>query len=254
MDFAQQIEPLLPELQEFLYRIVAHPEDAADVLQETMLGIHEALDEAEGEFRLVALREASRQAAQFLETKPRWAPSSYAAAMDDASEVQSDRDAIEAELSATDFRFDVREHIAFCLVTVGRSLPATEACALQLRDVMGLSAPETAQVLGTSDIAMAEALAAAARDTLTDAYEDLCALQNPRGVCSLCRDLYAGVAPEAREGDMVELNRASSAEAWDQRLSIVREVTLTEAAGRHLHDLLLRGIARSELHSANRTE
>lgn len=252
-DFTERIEPLLGELREFLYRIVAHAEDADDVLQETLLAVHQAAtdDLSDADFRLRALAAATAQAGELLAGRPRWAPSSYAAAMDEASGVPSDRDAIGAVISSPRYHFDIGEHMAFCLITVGRSLAPAEACAVQLRDVMQLSASEAARVLdpdgaGTEE-SMSEAIAVAARDTLVDVYEDLCALQNPQGACSLCKELHEGVAREARVGEMVELNRASAAEAWEQRMGIVRKVTLTECAGKPLHDLLLRGIARREL-------
>jgi RNA polymerase sigma-70 factor (ECF subfamily) len=190
----------MPRLRRIARRIVGHPEDSEDVLQEALMKAWDAIGtfQEKAAFTTWVSSIVTRCAVDHLRKQKRWrteAQVAYAnlcAGSDDLSgEVIS-------AASSPDFAYEVQEHISYCFACVGRSLPPDEQAALVLRDVMELSAREASNVLGVSDSVLRHRLAAA-RTAMTDKFAGLCALVNKQGICHQCAGLKM-LAPEAKRG------------------------------------------------------
>ena len=104
---------------------------------------------------------ASRCAVDFLRRQKRWRAEAQVAYANPCAASEELSGEVIAQSAAPDFAFEVREHIAYCFSCVGRSLPLDEIAALVLHDIVGLSAREASNALGTSESVLRHRLATA---------------------------------------------------------------------------------------------
>lgn len=147
--FVQLTAPLRRRLQAHCYRMLGSVEDADDALQETMLRAWRGIDRFEPRAELSSwlYRIATNVCLRMIERRGRW----DAAAVD--AYLQPYPDAETPELEA-----ERRETIGIAFVTAMQLLPPRQRAALVLRDVLGWTARETADVLGLSVAAANSAL------------------------------------------------------------------------------------------------
>jgi RNA polymerase sigma-70 factor (ECF subfamily) len=239
--FDQLIRTHLPTLRAVVRRMVGHPEDTDDLVQESLLRAWNARDSFRGDARfgtwLCAI--GTRAAIDHLRRRKRWRPAAqvaYAHACVEREELGME---VGATLAAPDFAYEVREHIAFCFSCVGRSLAPEEQAALLLTEVLGLTGREAATSLEMSEPTFRHTLAAARR-TMTTTYEGLCALVNKKGVCYQCKGLREGV-DEARRGE-----EAPALPTFEDRLAVVRARNVDSGVSQRLHDVFWRRIEEIE--------
>ena len=204
--FDRLVVAALPKARGVVRRMIGHPEDTEDILQEALLNAWKAFPDFRGEasFSTWLTTIATRAAVDFLRRSKRWrseAQIAYAnvAAVDDAW-----RDEIISTFAAPDFSFEVREHVAYCFACVGRSLPPDEQAALVLGDVAEMSARDAAGALGVSESVFRHRLAAA-RQAMRDRYENLCALVSKTGMCHQCKGLRESAAEGRRGGPVPDV-------------------------------------------------
>lgn len=247
--FDALVSPQRLRLRAVIRRLVAHPEDTDDVVQDSLLQAFEKLDTFRGDARfgtwLCAI--GARKALDYLRTRKRWRLRAQAIA---EHECRADLAAFGDELataSGPDAALDVREHIAFCFTCVARTLDPSEAAALMLRDVEGQSTREAAQVLGVSTSVLRHTLSAA-RGQMREGFEGLCALVNKQGACWQCKSLRQLYPPAKRGPDLPALSDAQAdAEAqYRWRLKIVCEADVDRGRTQALHDLAWRRVAHNE--------
>lgn len=237
--------PRLAELESFAYRLIAHPDEQADLVQEALLEAHQSLAEfpTGTPFRTWLFAILARHVLDHLGARRQWGARSYQVGMAKALESDADQQALRGVLSSEDFELDIAQHIAFCFACVGRSLAPHQAVAVTLHGIFDFSVEDVAIVLGT-DLALAEALVAEGGDALAEIYEGLCGLQDSEADCTLCLDLHRVTAPE---GALPEVPLAGdSGSPFERRLRIVKAADLTGGSSRVLHDFLLRGLTRQE--------
>lgn len=124
--------------------------------------------------------------------------------------------------------------------TEQRTAAAEQAqAALVLRDVLGLGNDEAARALGVSRSVLRHRLAAA-RSSMTETYEGLCALVNKQGACWQCSGLREA-SPEGHRGDPVPEHID-----WDERVRLVQEATGVTGKTTPLHDVFFRHTEEQE--------
>jgi RNA polymerase sigma-70 factor (ECF subfamily) len=222
-----------------LRRLVGHPDDCDDILQETLLKAWQGIAGFRGEaaFSTWLTAIATRTALDHLRARKRWraeAQVAYANLCFASEELSGE---VMAAASAPEFAFEVREHIAYCFACVGRSLPPDEMAALVLRDVMELSAREATNVLGISDSVLRHRLSAA-RSAMTERFEGLCTLVSKTGICHQCAGLRM-LAPEDKRGGAFP-----DVAALADRAAVVRSAEPGSMAA--LHDIFWRRTAEIE--------
>jgi RNA polymerase sigma factor (sigma-70 family) len=240
--FESLVAPHMDRLRAATYRMLGHREDAADVVQETLLKAFRRLSTFRGEsaFSTWLLHIATNQCLDLLRTRGRWRVDAQPMAKDDCIEGESSlhRDLM-AAMSDASFAFDVREHIAFCFTCVARTLDAETELALLLSEVLEVGNGEAAAMLGLSESTYRHRLTEGRR-TMQAAFEGLCALVNKNGACYQCKELR-DIAHEDRRGP--EVPDLHAPERWRRRLAIVKEADLHGGQSRALHDVLFRWIS-----------
>ncbi|HEX3333730.1 MAG TPA: RNA polymerase subunit sigma-70 [Acidimicrobiales bacterium] len=174
--FAELTDPYRRQLHMHCYRILGSFQDAEDVLQETMLSAWQAIDRFDGRaLRAWLYRIATNRCLNYLRDASR-RPSTVATGTAPAllnETTPSDEPwwlepypdvLIDPAAPGPEARYDARESIALSFVAGLQRLPTQQRSALVLRDVLGFSAAETAEMLGSTPASVNSALQRARND------------------------------------------------------------------------------------------
>jgi RNA polymerase sigma-70 factor (TIGR02960 family) len=165
--FEVLVAPYRRELHAHCYRILGSFQDAEDMLQETLVSAWQSLDRFDGRaLRAWLYRIATNRCLNYLRDsarrpQPAGRPQmlSPATAAEDPWWLEPYPDALIDDAAAgPEARYDRRESIALAFVAALQHLPVQQRAALVLRDVLGFSAAETAEILATSPTAINSAL------------------------------------------------------------------------------------------------
>ncbi len=166
--FGQLVDRHRRELQVYTYRILGSTEDSADATQETFLRAWRMRTtfRGRGSFRSWLYRIATNVCLSALERR---SVRRQVAAGRDAARVARLRDEPLEEIASADPEPDdevvSRETVELVFLAAVRHLPPRQCAVLICRDVLGWSARETAELLGTS-IASVTSAVQRARETL----------------------------------------------------------------------------------------
>ncbi len=247
--FDRLVAPHLGTVRGLVHRMVGHPDDAADLVQESLLRAFTAI----GQFREGARFStwlcsiAANACIDHLRREKRWRPYSQSYAEQHCAGSPELRQEILNLLAAPGFNFEFHEHVSACFTCVARSLPPMQEAALVLREVFEYTNQEAADALGVTEPVLRNHLSAA-RASMTNTYEGLCALVNKQGICHQCAGFRNAsgegrkgppVGPIGEEGDDPE-------QRFKVRLAIVKESPFEGGMSKKLHDLLFNRIRKQE--------
>jgi RNA polymerase sigma-70 factor (ECF subfamily) len=168
--FAALTDPYRRELHVHCYRILGSFQDAEDLLQETLLAAWQALDRFDGRsLRAWLYRIATNRCLNYLRDSSRrptvtaavdsGSPFAGAAHSDEPWWIEPYPDAlIDLVEPGPEARYDARESIALSFVAGLQHLPTQQRVALVLRDVLGFSAAEVADMLDSTAASVNSAL------------------------------------------------------------------------------------------------
>lgn len=234
--FDQLANAALPKMRAVIWRMVGHPEDCQDLMQDAILKSWKGLQGFDGRssFSTWATAIAARTAIDYLRDSVRWRRESQIAFANLCAESEILQGEIMAPMMEPEFTFDVKEHIAYCLVCVGRSLPPEEQAVLVLREVMEFSAREAAEALGISDSVLRHRLSAA-RSEMEKRYDGLCALVSKTGICHQCEGLAAAANAVGGRSTLLP-----SIETLAERMAIAKGVNPDQRKTEKLHSVFFR--------------
>jgi RNA polymerase sigma-70 factor (ECF subfamily) len=162
---AVELERFRSELQLHCYRIVGSVQDSEDLVQETLLAAWRGLDRFEGRaaLRTWLYRIATNRCLNSLRDRgrrPQTAPVPPGTPEPPAPTrlteplwLEPYPDALLDGVDLPESRYEQREAIGLAFVAGLQRLPPRQRAALVLRDVLGFSARETAEMLETSEVA-----------------------------------------------------------------------------------------------------
>jgi RNA polymerase sigma-70 factor (TIGR02960 family) len=168
--FGELTDPYRRELHVHCYRILGSFQDAEDLLQETLLSAWQGLGRFDGQslrpwlYRIATnrclnyLRDSSRRpkVTTALDSGP---PFAGAAHSDEPWWLEPYPDALlDAIELGPEARYDARESITLSFVAGLQHLPTQQRAALVLRDVLGFSAAEVAEMLDSTPASVNSAL------------------------------------------------------------------------------------------------
>ncbi|MEJ3653105.1 RNA polymerase subunit sigma-70 [Actinomycetes bacterium KLBMP 9759] len=167
--FVALTEPFRSELQAHCYRFMGSTHDAEDLLQETMLAAWRSLAEFEGRSSLRTwlhriatnrcLNALRATASRPLPTPRRPLPPPTRTGEPNWAEPYPDvLLGLADPAPGPEARYEARESISLAFVAALQHLPPRQRAVLMLRDVLGLSAAETATTLETTEHAVHSAL------------------------------------------------------------------------------------------------
>ena len=168
--FAELTDPYRRELQMHCYRILGSFHDAEDLLQETLVSAWQALDRFDGRslrawlYRIATnrclnyLRDASRRP-KGIEVANAESPFANAAISDEPWWLEPYPDVLIGDTEpGPEGRYEAREAIALSFVAGLQRLPTLQRAVFVLRDVLGFSAVEAAEILDSTPASVNSAL------------------------------------------------------------------------------------------------
>ena len=181
--FARLVEPYRGELHAHCYRMLGSVHDAEDSLQEVLLRAWKALARFEGRSSLRSwlYTIATNTSLNTIEKRPkRVLPIDYGPAADPhvgpgeplvesvwVEPYADEQFGLEDGYAAPEARYEQREGVELAFIAALQLLPANQRAALILREVLGFSAKECAEILDTTTASVNSALQRA-RKTIED--------------------------------------------------------------------------------------
>lgn len=236
------------QLQSYIYRIVAHRQEAEDLAQETYLKAFDKINSFKGNssFKTWVFTIATNLAKDSLRAKKRWG--------EDWMDLVKDAHVADKKLLAKKFevhknsphgKFVMSEHLNYCFTCTSKTLLLTHQICLLLKEVYGFKVSEIMLIIGLSEGKVKHAIADARKD-MTRIFKHKCALINKEGVCSQCTGLNKVFNPEqdaqmeANKLKIVKEKRNKNYEQLlDLRLNMLQNIDPLHAEGTDLHNYLL---------------
>ena len=223
--FRKLTDPYRRELQLHIYRIVGSPQDAEDLLQETLLAAWRGLEQFEGRASVRAwlYRIATNRALDALRARRRRPEGQRVNQMPEPTrwsepvwlEPYADAllEGIPDQAPGPEARYETREAVALAFIVGLQQLPSQQRAVLVLRDVLGYRAGEVAEMLDTTEVSVNSLLrrARAAFDSRLPATgRDRAPLPDSK----LEREIVGRFAETVENGDTDGIVALLSDEAW----------------------------------------
>ena len=221
MDDAQlatTLTDIRPELLRYLTRLTGSPDSAEDVVQQTYIRAHGALERAptsSEEQRRWLFRIATNLALDELRRRKRWQAGGVIELRQLAEGNAAFMERSAAMVATPEATTIVREHLDVCFGCVVRNLPAAQAASVLLRELHDFSVAEVATILDSRPTQVKNWIQSGRR-TMQARYAETCALVTKRGICHQCSELstfFHAPGPSA-------IGIADA--AMDERLSVIR--------------------------------
>lgn len=160
--FRELVDPHRRELLAHCYRILGSVQDAEDVLQEVLLAAWRSIRQFDGRsLRAWLYRIATNRCLNYLRGEARRPEQPEPGRPGDPWWLEPYPGDADDLVPGPEARYDARESIALSFVAGLQHLPPQQRAVLVLRDVLGFSAAESADILGTTATAVNSALARA---------------------------------------------------------------------------------------------
>src|SRR5689334_6063810 len=172
--FGRLVQPHRNELHAHCYRMLGSVHDAEDALQDALLRAWRALARFEGRASLrswlytiatnTCLNEIARRPKRVLPvdygppTEPHVGPGAPVIESVWVEPYPDERIAVEDGYAAPEARYERREGLELAFIAALQHLPATQRAVLILREVLGYSAKETAEMLETTTASVNSAM------------------------------------------------------------------------------------------------
>lgn len=217
--------------------------DTEDILQDTFIKASARLDtfRAESTVKTWIFTIASNLAKDNLRAKKRW-PETVTdicreRALADPTYFPEINKLMETSAHAT---FEIKEHIAFCLTCISKSLPLEQQICILLKEIYAFQVSEIVQILDSTE-AMVKYYLHTGRSKLVTIFEGRCALINKEGVCHQCSELNGIFNPKQNfeeEKNKIEFAKRSNdpnrEHLLDLRFKLVKEIDPFHSTGSDL--------------------
>lgn len=231
--FTSEFELARRHLKSYILRITASPEDAEDIVQDTFIRASQNLDgfRAESTVKTWIFTIASNIAKDNLRARKRWPENVTDICREKALTNPDYFPEISSIMeSSSQAKFEIKEHIAFCLTCISKSLPLEQQICILLKEVYDFKVSEIQQIIDTTE-AMVKYYLHTSRSKMTTLYEGRCALINKEGACHQCSELNGIFNPQQNfevEKNKIEFakkaNEPDRAHLLDLRFKILKEI------------------------------
>ncbi len=247
--FQQLFSEFQGSLKSYLYRLLANRNDAEDLTHDTFIKAFDKLATFRGEASLKTwvFQIATHLAYNYLQRQKRWVP--------DVSEqakqmVHHNKTVYEAIIrvseTSSSARYDMKEHIDTCFTCMAKNLPIENQIALMLKDVYDFSLADICLILDKTE-GVVKYILQDGRKTMTDIFDNRCALINKNGVCHQCSELNGWFNPkENQQQALMRLNLVKGSNKFDRevlyqmRAKLVKAIDPLCSQGADLQEILLK--------------
>jgi RNA polymerase sigma-70 factor, ECF subfamily len=235
-------------LKSYLYRLLANRNDAEDLLHDTFIKAYDKLSTFKGEASLKTwvFQIATHLAYNYLQRQKRWTPDvSEKAKQLVLSNPTLRNDIIKTHETAPDAKYDMKEHIDTCFTCIAKNLPIENQIVLMLKDVYDFSISEICLIM-TKTEGVIKYLLQDGRKTMTDIFDNRCALINKNGVCNQCSELNGWFNPKQnQQAALMQLKLVKGSKKYNReelfamRIELVKAIDPLRSNGTDLQQVLL---------------
>ncbi len=247
--FQQLFSGFQQPLKSYLYRLLANRNDAEDLTHDTFIKAYEKLSTFKGESSLKTwvFQIATHLSFNYLKRQKRWTPdvSEQAKKLVLGNE-QLRNEIINVHANSTYAVYDMKEHIDTCFTCISKNLPIENQIALMLKDVYDFSIAEIELILEKT-AGVVKYLLQDGRKTMTEIFDNRCALVNKNGVCHQCSELNGWFnSKENQQQALMELDLVKGSKKYDRdelyqmRTILVKAIDPLRSKGSDLQEVLLK--------------
>ncbi len=237
------------QLKSYLYRLLANRNDTEDLTHDTFIKAYEKLSTFKGESSLKTwvFQIATNLSYNYLQRQKRW----VADVSEQAKKLVLENPTLRNEIvkvheTATDAKYDMKEHIDTCFTCISKNLPIENQIALMLKDVYDFTVAEICLILEKTE-GIVKYLLQEGRKTMTNIFDNRCALINKNGVCHQCSELNGWFNPKENQQqalmklDLVKgSNKYNREELYKMRTTLVKAIDPLRTKGADLQAILLK--------------
>jgi len=237
------------QLKSYLYRLLTDRNDVDDLTHDTFIRAFDKISTFNGDssLRTWVFKIATNLAYDHLKKLKRWpadAQDQGAALAIGSREIGETFRIVHQTCNAG--AYDMMEHIDFCFTCISKTLPIENQVALILKDMYDFQVKEICLILDKTE-GIVKHLLHNSRDTMTDIFDNRCALVNKNGVCDQCSQLNGIFNPKQDQQEQrmkLELVKASKkfnrAALFDLRTALVKAIDPLHSSGADLQDIIMR--------------
>lgn len=211
-----EFEQARPQLKSYILRITASVEDTEDIVQDTFIKASQKIDSFRGASSVKTwfFTIASNLAKDNLRAKKRWAENTNDICKAKAlANPNYFPELMQIQQTSPHGQFEVKEHIAFCLTCISKSLPLVQQICILLKEMYDFKVSEITQILSATE-AMVKYYLHTSRAKMIHIFEGRCALINKEGVCHQCSELNGIFNP--KQDFEIEKNKIEMARFTDK--------------------------------------
>jgi len=236
------------QLKSYLYRLLTDRNDADDLTHDTFIKAFTKIStfNQDSSLKTWVFKIATNLAYDHLRKLKRWPVD----AQDQGANL-----AISTKEISQSFRivhqtsntgaYEIKEHIDFCFTCISKTLPIENQVALILKDIYDFQVKEICLILGKTE-GVVKHLLIFSRDTMTDIFDNRCALVNKNGVCDQCSQLNGIFNPKQDQQEQrmkLDLVKGSKkfnrAELFTLRTKLVKAIDPLHSSGTDLQDIIM---------------
>lgn len=237
------------QLKSYLYRLLANRNDAEDLTHDTFIKAFDKLSTFKGEASLKTwvFQIATNLSYSYLQRQKRWTADVSEQAKKLVLENDDLRNSIikvhETSPAAT---YDMKEHIDTCFTCISKNLSIENQIALILKDIYDFSVAEICLILEKTE-GVIKYLLQDGRKTMTDIFDNRCALVNKNGVCHQCSELNGWFNKKQNQQEaLMKLDLVKGSKKYNRqelyvmRKNLVKAIDPLRSKGADLQDILLK--------------
>ncbi len=247
--FQQLFADFQSQLKSYLYRLTASRNDADDLTHDTFIRAFDKLSTFKGESSLKTwvFQIATHLAYNQLQKSKRWTPD----VSERAKQLVLESDSLRNEIVAVHQQssaavYEMKEHIDTCFTCIAKNLPIENQVALLLKDVYDFTVPELCLMLEKSEGSV-KYLLQDGRKSMSDIFDQRCALVNKNGVCHQCSELNGWFNPKQNQQEAVmKVDFVKGSKKYNRlqlyrlRAQLVKAIDPLHSPGADLQEILLR--------------
>ncbi len=247
--FQSLFAEIQPQLKSYLYRLLANRNDAEDITHDTFIKAYDKLGTFKGDASLKTwvFQIATSIAYNYLKRRNRW--------VSDVSEkaknlVQNNselaNEIVKVSQNSEYGKYEIKEHIDTCFTCISKNLPIENQVALILKDIYDFAVKDICRILEKSEGTVMYLLQNA-RSSMTDIFDNRCALVNKDGACNQCSELNGWFNPKQNQQEaLVKLDLVKKSKKYNReelfvlRTKLVKAIDPLKSDGFELQNLLLK--------------
>lgn len=237
------------QLKSYLYRLLTDRDDVDDLTHDTFIKAFSKIStfNQDSTLKTWVFKIATNLAYDHLRKVKRWQTDAQDRAADLAISSEEIRQVfwIVHDTSPAG-AYEMREHIDYCFTCISKTLPIENQVALILKDIYDFRVKEISVMLEKTE-GVIKHLLNDARNTMTDIFEQRCALVNKNGICHQCSHINEIFNPKQNQQEelmKLELVKASKKYNREQlfalRTLLVKAIDPLHAAGTDFHEEIMR--------------